>query len=163
MKIDSLEKLYVHELKDLWSAENQVVDVLPRVIEAVRDDELRKALVEHQDDTEGQIGRLNTIFDALDFGPRGHHCDGMEGLLKELKDALETDVEEVRDAMIIAAMQRVEHYEMAGYGVARTFARKLGEQDAADLLQKSLEEEGQADRDLTRIAETRINFEALVA
>lgn len=163
MKIDSLKKLYVHELKDLWSAENQLVDVLPQVIDAAKDDELRKALVEHQDDTEGQIGRLNTIFDALDFGPRGHHCAGMEGLLKELKDALETDVEEVRDAMIIAAMQRVEHYEMAGYGVARTFARKLGEQDAADLLQRSLEEEGQADRELTRIAETRINFEAMVA
>lgn len=162
MKLDSLRKLYVHELKDLWSAENQILKALPAAIDAADDDDLRSALRSHHEETRGQVGRLETVFEEMDFSPRGHHCAGMEGLLKELDGALDSEPEkDVRDAMIISALQRVEHYEMAGYGVARAFARKLGESAAADLLQETLEEEGRADRRLTELAEQRINFMAM--
>ena len=162
MNIDSLKKLYVHELKDLWSAENQLMAILPDAIEAAGHGDLKRALESHQNETEGQIGRLETIFQDLDFGAGGHRCEGMAGLIRELKDAFGSDVHNsVRDAMIIAALQRIEHYEMAGYGVARTFAEKLGDYTASDLLQASLDEEGAADRKLTRLAERSLNFEAL--
>ena len=162
MNIDSLKKLYVHELKDLWSAENQLMAILPEAIDAVEDGDLKRALESHQNETEGQISRLETIFLTLDFGPGGHRCEGMAGLIRELKGAFGSEVHNsVRDAMIIAALQRIEHYEMAGYGVARTFAEKLGEYNASDLLQASLDEEGAADRRLTRLAERSLNFEAL--
>jgi len=162
MNIDSLKKLYVHELKDLWSAENQLMAILPRAIESAGDDHLKKALASHEKETEGQIGRLETIFEDLEFGAGGHRCEGMAGLIEELKSAFGPEVDDsVRDAMMIAALQRIEHYEMAGYGVARTFAEKLGEFEASDLLQASLDEEGAADRKLTRLAERSLNFEAL--
>jgi ferritin-like metal-binding protein YciE len=164
MKLDSLKKLYVHELKDLWSAEGQVLDVMPRVIEAVENDDLRKALKEHAEETRAQRGRIESIFETLDFEPGGHRCAGMAGLIEELSDSLGGDVDaDVVDAALIAGLQRVEHYEIAGYGVARTFAEKLGDYEAADLLQKSLEEEAAADRRLSRLAERHINFEAMSA
>lgn len=164
MNLDSLKKLYVHELKDLHSAERQILDALPAMAEAAKDDGLKQAFKDHMTETEEHISRLETIFKGLKFEPGGHHCKGMEGLISEGKDMLKSDVDkDVQDAGLIAAAQRVEHYEMAGYGVARTYAEKLGEFDAADLLQKTLDEEGAADRKLSRLAERRINFLAQMA
>lgn len=163
MKLESLEKLYVHELKDLYSAETQVLEALPRLIEAATDEGLQKALRGHLEETRKQVSRLEQIFEGRDFSPRGQRCKGMEGLLEEGRDLISSDIDQdVRDAAIIAACQRVEHYEMAGYGTARAYAEKLGEYDAAELLTQSLEEEGAADRKLTELAERRINFEAAV-
>lgn len=162
MKLDSLKKLYIHELKDLHSAESQILDSMPRMIEAVSDKGLKKALQSHQKQTERQVKRLEKIFGSLDARPGGHKCRGMEGLLKEASDLLKADAEpEVLDAAIVAATQRVEHYEMAGYGVARTYAEKLGDYRAADLLQETLNEEANADQTLSRLAERRLNFEAM--
>lgn len=163
MKIDTLQKLFVHELKDLWSAENQILDALPKMIKKADHPDLKKAFENHLEETEGQVGRLQTIFKGLDFEPGGHKCKGMEGLLKEGEDALAIEDPNVRDAAMIAAAQRVEHYEIAGYGVASTYAEKLGHSAAADLLYKTLEEEGKADRLLSRMAERCINFQAMVA
>ena len=163
MKLESLKSLYVHELKDLYSAETQIQEALPRMIEAADDEGLKDALRSHLKETRDQIGRLETIFEDLEYSPRGHRCKGMEGLIREGEDLLK-DVadDDVLDAAIISASQRIEHYEMAGYGVARAYAEKLGDYSAADLLRKSLEEEGAADRKLTDLAERRINFEAAV-
>ena len=162
LKLDSLKKLYIHELKDLHSAESQILDSMPRMIEAVSDKGLKKALQTHQKQTERQVKRLEKIFGSLDARPGGHKCRGMEGLLKEAKDLLEADSEpEVLDAAIVAATQRVEHYEMAGYGVARTYAEKLGDYKAADLLQETLNEEANADQTLSRLAERHLNFQAM--
>ncbi len=164
MKLDSLAKLFAHGLKDLYSAENQVLEALPEMIDAAGDDGLAEALRQHQKETRRQIGRLEKIFSGLDFSPKGHRCKGMEGLLEEARDLLrDVDDPAVRDAAIIAAAQRVEHYEMAAYGTARTFAEKLGNYEASDLLQESLSEESAADLKLTRLAERRVNFEAAVA
>jgi len=164
MKLDTLEKLYVHELKDLYSAEHQILDALPRLIRAASDETLRKSLESHRKETETHVARVKTIFESLDFEPGGHKCKGMEGLLKEASESLaDAEGDAVRDAAIIAGCQRVEHYEMAAYGVARAFASKLGRQDDVDLLTTTLEEEGAADRALTSVAERRINFTALKA
>ena len=162
MNIDSFRKLYVHELKDLWSAEKQTLDVLAGAVEAATDEELKAAIENHLSETHGHIGRLETIFENLDFEPGGHRCEGMAGLLKEVQGAFGSEIDEqIRDAMLISSLQRVEHYELAGYGVARTFAAKLGDNEAAELLRATLEEEGKADRMLTELAERRINFVAL--
>ncbi|MFI4915267.1 MAG: ferritin-like domain-containing protein [Phycisphaerales bacterium JB060] len=161
MKIDSLEKLYVHELKDLHSAETQILDALPRMIKNATDDELKKALESHRKETEEHLSRIERLFVNLDFEPGGHKCKGIEGLIREGEDVLgETEDEDVRNAAIIASCQRVEHYEMAAYGVARAFAAKLGRHDDAEVLTTTLEEEGAADRTLTGLAEQRINFAA---
>jgi ferritin-like metal-binding protein YciE len=163
MNLDSLMKLYVHELKDLYSAEKQLVDALPKMISAASNKDLKKALKDHLTVTRRQAQRLEKVFARTDFSPRGHKCEGMEGLIKEGASLLKEDSEpDVLDAAIIAAAQRVEHYEIAGYGTARTYAEKLGDYRAADLLQESLEEEAQADRLLSRLAERTINFQAMV-
>lgn len=162
MKIDSLEKLYVHTLKDIWSAEGQILEVLPRVIEAARDDKLKEAFSSHRDETARHRKRIESIFEGLDYSPGGHRCSGMEGLLDEVKETLNGEVaDSVIDAALVAGMQRVEHYEIAAYGVARTLAEKLGAYDAADLLQQSLNEEGNANQHLSRLAERNLNFRAL--
>lgn len=164
MKIDSLEKLYVHELKDLHSAETQILDVLPKMIKEATDDELKKALESHRKETQEHLARIERLFQNLDFEPGGHKCKGIEGLLKEGSELLqETEDDDVRNAAIVAACQRVEHYEMAAYGVARAFASKLGRHDDAEVLTTTLEEEGHADRTLTQIAEQRLNFAARTA
>lgn len=161
MKIDSLHKLYVHELKDLYSAENQILDALDDMIKAASDTELKTALQGHRKETEQHVGRITKLFESLDFEPGGHKCKGIEGLLTEATDSLkETEGDPVRNAAIIASCQRVEHYEMAAYGVARAFASKLGRHDDVKVLTQTLEEEGAADRTLTRIAEHHINFSA---
>lgn len=162
MNIDSLHKLYVHQLKDLFSAENQILDNLPRMIDAADDDELETLFREHENETRKQIARLETIFEGLDFEAGGHKCKGAEGLLAEAAGMLEHDAHPaVRDAGLIASAQRIEHYEMAGYGCARAYAAKLGFQDAVELLQESLDEEAAADLALNRLAERRINFLAM--
>lgn len=162
MKIENLKDLFHHELKDLFSAEDQITDALPKMIEAVSDDELRRALEEHLEVTRTQRDRIERIADDLGWGARGHKCKGMEGLIEEGEELLEEDVpEDVLDAAIIGAAQRVEHYEIAAYGTARTHAEQLGLQDAVDLLQTTLEEESEADEKLTRLAERRVNVEAM--
>ena len=164
MKLDKLEKLYVHELKDLYSAERQVADALPALIDASGDEGLVQVLRAHLDETKTHISRIETIFRELEYEPGGHHCKGMEGLILEARDALKdvpASEAEVRDALIIAGCQRIEHYEIAAYGIARAYAEQLGAQQAADLLTLSIEEEGEADRSLSRLAARRIIFEAL--
>ncbi|NNC87947.1 MAG: ferritin-like domain-containing protein [Akkermansiaceae bacterium] len=162
MKIDSLEKLLIHELKDLYSAETQILDALPKMEEAASNEELKTAFREHHQETKGQKKRLEQIFEGLEFEPRGERCEAAEGLVKEGEEVIEKiDKGDVRDAALIGAAQRVEHYEMAGYGTAVAFARKLGKHDVADTLTQTLEEEGKTDRNLTRLAERVLNFKAM--
>ncbi|TWT89106.1 hypothetical protein Mal64_25980 [Pseudobythopirellula maris] len=164
MKLDSFEKLYVHELKDLYSAESQLIEALPKMAEAASDAALGKAFEHHLEQTRGQQKRLEKIFEGLEYEPGGHKCAAMEGLIHEGEDAIGIDADDqIRDAALIAAAQRVEHYEMAGYGSACAFAEKLGRFDDADLLRETLDEEGCADRKLTTIASRSVNFKALVS
>jgi ferritin-like metal-binding protein YciE len=161
MEMESLKELYVDELKDLWSAENQITKALPKMIKAATNPKLRKAFNTHLKQTERHVKRLERIFKELDESPRGKKCVGMEGLIKEGAELIKEKPEaEVLDAGLIAAAQHVEHYEIAGYGCVRTWARQLGEDRAADLLQETLDEEEQTDRLLTDLAESEINIEA---
>lgn len=164
MKLESLDKLFVHELKDIHSAERQLLKALPKMAEAASNGDLKAAFQKHLTETEGQIDRLDKIFLGLDFESGGHRCAAMAGLIEEGEEMCKADADEhVRDAGLIACAQRVEHYEIAAYGTAVALAEKLGRQEAADLLRKNLEEEGKTDRDLTHLAERIINFEALMA
>jgi ferritin-like metal-binding protein YciE len=159
--MESMQDLYLHELKDMYSAEKQILQALPKMASKANHNELRKAFEEHQATTEEQVRRLETIFDELGKKPGGKKCKGMEGLIEEGEELLEEDADpDVRDAALIGAAQRVEHYEIAGYGTARTYARQLGFDRQAELLQRTLEEEGETDERLTRLAEGRINREA---
>lgn len=163
MAIETLQDLYLHELKDLYSAEKQILQALPKMAEKANHDSLRAAFEEHRRITEEQVRRLDTIFDDLGRKPGGEKCKGMEGLIEEGKDIMEEDADpDVRDAALIAAAQRVEHYEIAAYGTARTYAQRLGFDNHADLLQRTLDEEGETDRRLTELAESRINRDAEV-
>jgi ferritin-like metal-binding protein YciE len=161
--LKNMNDLLVHELKDLHNAEKQIVKALPKMIKAAENEDLQQAFENHLAETEEHVRRLETIFGQLEHTGRGQKCKAMEGLLEEGKTAIEEPMdEEVRDAAIIAAAQRVEHYEIAGYGCARTFAQHLGLQDVADLLQQTLDEEKAADEKLTQIAMAGVN-EAAVA
>jgi ferritin-like metal-binding protein YciE len=161
MSLDSLHDLYVNELKDLYNAESQLLKALPKMAKAADSPELRAAFEEHLEVTRGQVSRLETIFTDLGVSPKGKKCKAMEGLIEEGKEILEEDADPaVRDAALIAAAQKVEHYEMAGYGCVRTYARQLGYDDAAALLQETLDEEGEADKTLTGLAESVVNAEA---
>ena len=163
MEIESLKDRFHHELKDLWSAEDQITKALPKMIDAATDKELQTALSDHLKQTRQQKKRIEAIADAQGWGAQGHRCVGMEGLIKEGEDLIKEDLPpEVMDAAIIGAAQRVEHYEIAAYGTARTHAEKLGLTDAADQLQVTLDEEGKADRLMTRLAERSINFQAMI-
>ncbi len=160
MKMESLQELYITELKDLYSAEKQILKALPKMAKAANSDELRQGFEAHRQETEKQVERLEQIFEALGVSPRGKKCVGMEGLLEEGKELMEEDADpEVLDAGLIAAAQHVEHYEMAGYGCVRTYAELLGFKNAARLLQQSLDEEGATDKKLTELARS-INVEA---
>ncbi|MFO0970131.1 MAG: ferritin-like domain-containing protein [Gemmataceae bacterium] len=161
-KLTSMEDLYVHELRDLYSAENQLIKALPKMAKAVSSDDLKEALETHLEETMEQAKRLETICRKLGINPKGQKCKAMEGLLEEGKESMELEVDDpqIRDAAIIAAAQRVEHYEIAGYGCARTFAELLGEDEAAELLQTTLDEEAGADKKLTEVAQS-INMEAM--
>jgi len=157
----SLRELYVEELKDLYSAENQILKALPRMMRAASDRDLQRAFSQHEKQTQRQVKRLERIFKQLGESPRGKKCKGMEGLLEEGKELIQERPEpEVLDAGLIAAAQRVEHYEIAGYGTVRTYARQLGEEEHASLLQETLDEEGETDKKLTALAESSINIEA---
>ena len=164
MASENLQDLYIDQLRDLHSAENQILKALPKMIGKTTHPDLKKALQEHQKVTEKQVERLDTIFSELGERPSGHKCKGMEGLLEEgdevLKDFKDGDV---LDAAIIASAQRVEHYEMAGYGTVRSMANMLGFDRQADLLQETLNEEGEADHKLTALAERVVNIDALKA
>ena len=162
MAIATLHDLYVEELKDLYNAEHQILKALPKMAKAASHEELAQAFKDHLAETKTQVERLEKIFKKLGVSPKGKHCKAMEGLLEEGKDIMAEDAEPaVLDAALIAAAQRVEHYEMAGYGCVRTFARLLGYDEAADLLQETLDEEGSTDKHLTDLAESVINAEAV--
>jgi ferritin-like metal-binding protein YciE len=164
MSMDSLHDLYVDELKDLFSAENQLLKALPKMAKKATAPELQKAFADHLEVTSKQVERLVQIFEELEVSPKGKKCKAMEGLVEEGKEVLEEDGDpSVIDAALIACAQRVEHYEMAGYGCVRTFAKLLGYEEAAALLQETLDEEGEADHKLTELAETIINIEAKAA
>lgn len=165
MNIENLRDLFEEQIQDLYSGENQIIDALPTMIDAASDAELKQALKSHLEETRQQKKRLESIAESLGFDPDGDTCKGMEGILEEGEDLVEDETEDddVRDAAIIAAAQRVEHYEISGYGTARTFARILGEDDAASTLQTSLKEESSADEKLTRIAEGHVNRAAMTA
>lgn len=162
MKLATLHDLYVEELRDLYSAEHQLLKALPKMAKAATAPALAEAFNDHLEETQEQVERLVTIFKKLDVNPKGKTCKAMEGLLEEGKDLMKEKADpSVMDAALIAAAQRVEHYEMAGYGCVRTYARLLGEDEAADLLQATLDEEGAADQHLTSLAESVINIEAV--
>ena len=161
MELESLRALYVDELKDLYSAENQILKALPRMTKAASSRELKKALTEHERVTRKQVQRLERIFKDLDESPRGKKCRGMEGLLEEGKELIAEKPEpDVLDAGLISKAQHVEHYEIAGYGCARTFAEMLGMMEAAELLQATLDEEKAADEKLNQLAMSQVNLQA---
>ncbi len=161
MKLNTLNDLYVHELKDLYSAEKQILKALPQMAKAASSAELKQAFLDHLEETKVHITRLEEVLEMAGAGTRGPKCKGMEGLLEEGKGMIEEEAdEEVRDAGLIAAAQRVEHYEMAGYGCVRTYAKLLGHKQAAKILQTTLDEEGTTDKKLTMLAETVINLKA---
>lgn len=155
----SLRELYIAELKDIYSAELQLVKALPKLAKAAVADDLRQAFEEHLEQTRGQVVRLETIFEMMDQSPKGKKCMGMEGLVKEGAEMIEEFEDPARDAGLISAAQRVEHYEIAGYGSVIAYAELLGQSDAVSLLQESLAEENQADRKLSELAKN-INDEA---
>jgi len=162
MQIDSLEKLFTDNLKDVYNAEKQILKALPRMAKAATNRELQTALNNHLRQTEKQVERLERIFKEFGKNPQGKKCAGMEGLIEEGKELLAEDVEEdVLDAGLIGAGQKMEHYEIAAYGCLKTYARLLGNDTAVRLLDETLKEEKEADRILTEIAERSVNVEAL--
>ena len=164
MKLKTLRDLYIHELKDLYSAEKQLTKALPKMAKAASNEELTSGFEEHLEQTEQQIDRLEQILEGLGQTTRGDKCKGMEGLIEEGSKVMSEDAsDEVRDAAIIVCAQKIEHYEIAGYGSARTFAEMLGEDEAARLLQQTLDEEIETDEKLTELAENSINTEAETA
>jgi len=160
MQQNSLRELYVEELKDLYSAESQLLKALPKMAKAAEGDDLRKGFEQHLEQTRGHVSRLEKIFNNLGESPKGKRCKGMEGLISEGGEVItEHDESEMRDAGLISAAQRVEHYEIAGYGCVKTYATLLGHDDAASLLDQTLQEEKETDQKLTELA-GRINVEA---
>lgn len=161
MAAHTLEDLLVETLRDTYNAEKQLVKALPKMAKAANSDELRAAFEEHLEVTRGQITRLEKVFSELGVPVRGKHCVAMEGLIEEGKELMEEDHDpEVMDAGLIAAAQKVEHYEIAAYGTVRTWAEMLGHSKAAQLLQESLAEEAEADETLSQLAMTTINVAA---
>jgi ferritin-like metal-binding protein YciE len=162
MPLDSMQDLFLNELKDIYNAEKQLVRALPRMAKAAQSPELQEAITKHLKETEGHVKRLEQIFSELGQAARGKKCKGMEGLIEEGKEILEEEgAAEVIDAALISAAQRVEHYEIAAYGCLRTYAQLLGLDQADGLLQQTLEEEEAADRTLTEIGEGGVNQAAV--
>ncbi|HEX7182721.1 MAG TPA: ferritin-like domain-containing protein [Thermoanaerobaculia bacterium] len=163
MKLESLKDLYLEQLRDLYSAETQLVDALPKMAAAASSPDLKAGFNEHLRQTQEQVRRLERIFNDLSQKPTGHTCEGMKGLIKEGEEMIKTKGEPAAiDAGLIAAAQRVEHYEIAGYGTVRTYAELLGHNEHVTLLERSLNEEEETDERLTELAESHINEEALV-
>jgi ferritin-like metal-binding protein YciE len=164
MALDSMQALFLNELKDMYNGEKQLVAALPRMAKAAQSPELQQAIRKHLRETEGHVQRLEQILTAMGQPLRGKKCKGMEGLIEEGKDILEEDgAPEVVDAAIIAAAQRVEHYEMAAYGCLRTYAQLLGNKEADRRLQQTLAEEEATDKALTALGEGGINQAAMAA
>jgi ferritin-like metal-binding protein YciE len=164
MKLNTLQDLLHHELKDLYSAETQLLKALPKMAKAAANAELQAAFEMHLKETEGQVARLEKIGKQLDVKLGGHKCKAMEGLVEEGAELIGEDAEDsVRDAGLIGAAQRVEHYEIAGYGTARALAEKLGLEDVAEILEETLEEEKATDEKLTDLALSAVNAEAAAA
>jgi ferritin-like metal-binding protein YciE len=160
MPDQGLKELYIDELKDLYSAENQLVKALPKMAKAASSQELRQGFEKHLEQTKGQVQRLEKIFQTLGESPKGKTCKGMQGLIEEGSEATEEGYEgSVMDAALIGAAQRVEHYEIAGYGTVRSMAETLGEDDQVSLLKETLEEEKETDEKLAELAE-QINTQA---
>ena len=160
MQENTLKQLYIEELRDIYDAENQLIKALPKMAAAATSQELRTGFEEHLEQTKGHAQRLEKIFSALDEKPTGKKCKAMQGLVSEGSEMIKEDFEgEVKDAGLISAAQRVEHYEIAAYGTVRTYASILGEEEAVSLLEKTLEEEKETDEKLTELAKG-INAEA---
>ena len=163
MNVENLQQLFVEQLRDLYDGEQQITEALPKLIEKASNPQLKSALQEHLEITNRQIERLDEIFEQLDEDADGETCKGMKGVIKEGDDLVgKADDPAVRDASIITSAQRVEHYEIAGYGTVKTYARQLGKQDFARVLEEILNEEKEADQKLTQLAES-INIEAKAA
>ena len=160
-EFSTLKDLFVEQVEDLYDAEQRLVDALPDLVDAANSSELRSAFENHLTETKGHVSRLESVFKQLDMDPKRQSCEAMKGLIKESDAVVKAKGDpSVKDAALIAAAQRVEHYEIAGYGTARTFAQKLGRNDIAQTLQQTLDEEGNADRKLTEIAESFANERA---
>jgi ferritin-like metal-binding protein YciE len=156
-----VQEMLAEQLKDLYSAENQLVKALPKMAKNATNDLLRTAFERHLEETRGHVARLEQIADELDITLRGKKCKGMEGLIEEGKEVMGEFEDDVLDAALIGAAQKVEHYEIAAYGTARTHANMLGLTKVARLLQQTLDEEGRTDKKLTDLAERVVNVEAL--
>lgn len=160
-EFNSLDDLLLEQIQDLYDAETRLIDALPKMAEAATDTQLKSAFRNHLAETNDQVKRLEKVFDLLGAQPQRETCEAMKGLIKEGQKVIDaTGDHSIKDAALIAAAQRVEHYEMAGYGAARNFARRCGRDDVAQLLQQTLDEEGQADKKLTQLAESSINASA---
>jgi ferritin-like metal-binding protein YciE len=161
MEMSNLQDLLVENLKDLYSAETQLLKALPKVAKKVENEQLRQAFTMHIKETEQQIKRLEQVLGKMGEKPTGKKCKGMEGLIEENKEMMEEDADpDVLDAGLIVGSQKIEHYEIAGYGSAVTFAKLLGDEESARLLAQTLDEEERTDKKLTQIAESSINLEA---
>jgi ferritin-like metal-binding protein YciE len=164
MSITTLAELLEHELNDIHSAETQLVEALPKMAEGAQSKDLRAAFEKHLDQTRVHLQRIEEICTDLKISPAGEKCKGMEGLVQEGQEVLESDMEaEPKQAALIGAAQRVEHYEIAAYGTARAHARQLGYLKAVDLLTKTLDEEKDTDQKLTQLAENRVNVKAAMS
>jgi ferritin-like metal-binding protein YciE len=161
MKMDNLEKLWVEELKDLYDAEKQLTEALPKMVDAAATPELRQAFEHHLQQTEEHVQRMEEVLEELDIADHGKKCKGMQGLIKEGEEMMKDATDSLtRDAALIAAAQRVEHYEIAGYGTVVSYAHQLNRPEIAEKLQMTLDEEKEADKKLTEIAESKVNLNA---
>ncbi len=158
--ISTLEELFVQELRDMYDGEKQITKALPKMAKAAENEELTAAFEEHLEQTKAQVERLEQIFSQLDMKPRGKHCAGLAGIIEEGSEVMSEAEEPALGAALIAAAQRVEHYEIAAYGTLVTYARQLGHDDAAELLEETLNEEKETDRKLTELAEGFLNEQA---
>lgn len=161
MQLNTLHDLFVNELKDIYDAENQIVEAMPNMVDAASTPELKDMFQQHMQETQNQIGRLEDVFDMLDIDPEREHCDGMAGILKDGKKMISAQGNaKVIDAGLIAAAQKVEHYEIASYGTLRAWASTMGHDDIASILQKTMRQESFTDEKLTRVAERSVNAQA---
>jgi ferritin-like metal-binding protein YciE len=161
MQLETLQDLYIHELKDLYSAEKQLIRALPKMAKAAKNQQLAAGFQEHLEQTKEHAARIEKILARHKKSTRGSRCKGMEGIIAEGAEMVEEQADaEVKDAGLIAAAQRVEHYEMAGYGTARTYAEMLGDDEGAKLLQTTLQEETATDEKLTKLAKSSVNIAA---
>ena len=161
MELKTLNDLLIHQLKDLYGAEQQLLKAMPKMLQEATSTQLKDAFTQHMTETQNQVSRLEKVFQSLGLEPEAEKCKAMEGLLKEAEDVIAHDADkEVMDAGLIASAQRVEHYEIAGYGTACTYAKYLGHTEAYELLKETLSEEKQTDEKLSMIAETSVNTKA---